>query len=80
MTKFNLSDKIEGVPEYEIDRYENVEFNNGVKILRIEDVKEFIKLLKLEIDKEKIIENFMVSKKEIFAIVDKLSGEDLLEK
>ena len=60
--EFNLSEK---------------EIKNNV-YYHAEDIKEFIRLFKLEIDKEKIIEDFMVSRKEIFAIMDKLAGDKLI--
>ena len=68
MTKeFNLSDYIQ---YKDLDDF-NCEF------IDVKKIKKFIRLFKLEINKEKIIEDFMVSRKEIFAIMDKLAGDKL---
>ena len=43
-----------------------------------EDVKEFIKLLKEEFRKDIIIDDFMVSIKEIDNTINKLAGKELI--
>lgn len=62
MNEFNLSDKIDYPDQL-----------NGGSCLYIEDVKKFIRKLK-----DEIIKNDIYTADEIFRIINKLAGEELL--
>jgi len=67
MTEFNLSEKRK---DYRDSHQEPIEW------LELKDVKEFIRLLKEELDKKKDWSNYE-DKDEVVYFIDKLAGEKL---
>jgi len=63
----------------EFNLYEKRKFGIGIDeyIYLERDVKEFIRLFKKELIEDKIIEDFMVSRKKVIETIDKLAGDKL---
>jgi len=74
--EFNLSEMKEKVDIR--DMSSQIQDGYETKVFRVEEVKEFIKRLKDEFRKDIIIDDFMVSIKEIDEIIDKLAGSELV--
>jgi hypothetical protein len=77
MSEFNLSDKICEVDDYEVGR--NVHPATRMLVLELEDVKEFIRLLKEEFLQDRI-KNLHINNLEFYAreVIDNLAGDKLI--
>jgi hypothetical protein len=72
--EFILSKEIEEVNDYELDN--DVHIATKEEVIRVEKIKEFIRLLKEEI--REIGFNYPTAEKKFKIIIDKLAGDKLI--